>query len=132
MELAFLMTTSVVIALGRLALGIGQASSSRYQSPAMLFWASLASVLLLWLNQRKSVRLLTAARVLIIFVVLLSAFGMRPIYSANERRARELGTACEVVASGRLEPGVTDKLLDRPEVLHRGGEFLRRIWNRVP
>jgi hypothetical protein len=129
-ELAFLLTTAFVTALGRMTMGIGQASSSRYQTPAMLFWACLASLLLLWLGRRGNVRLLVAARALIVMAVSLSAFGMRPIYSANEARARELGNACEVVASGRLEPGVTDKLLDRPDVLKRGSEYLRHVWKR--
>ena len=128
-EIAFLLTASVVTALGRVTLGIGQASSSRYQTPAMLFWASLASLLLLWLNQCGRVRLLMAARLLTLAVVLLSCLGMWPIYAANEQRARELGRACEVVSSGRLEPGITDKLLDRPDVLKRGSEFLRKIWS---
>jgi hypothetical protein len=129
-ELAFLLTTALVTALGRMTLGIGQASASRYQTPAMLFWACLASLLLLWLSRRGNVRLMVAARALIVTVVSLSALGMRPIYSANEARARDLGNACEVVASGKLEPGVTDKLLDRPEVLKRGGEYLRQIWKQ--
>jgi hypothetical protein len=129
-ELAFLLTTASVTALGRITMGIGQASSSRYQTPAMLFWAALVSLLLLWLNERGNVRVLVTARVLLVLVVFLSAFGMRPIYSANEARARNLGKACEVVASGRLEPGVTDKLLDRPDVLKRGSEYLRHIWKR--
>src|SRR6185312_8701120 len=129
-EIAFLLTTSVVTALGRVTLGVGQASSSRYQTPAMLFWASLASLLMSWFNRRGSVRLLMAARLLILAVVLLSALSMGPIYTANEARTRQLGKACEVVSSGRLEPGVTDKLLDRPDVLKRGSEFLRKIWHR--
>jgi hypothetical protein len=83
---------------------------------------------LLWLNQRGSVRLLVAARAMIVAIVLLSSFGMRSIYTANEVRARELGQACKLIASGRLEPGVTDKLLDRPQVLREAGEFLRKIW----
>src|SRR6185312_10244114 len=37
-ELAFLLTTALVTALGRMRRGIGRASSSRYQTPAMLFW----------------------------------------------------------------------------------------------
>lgn len=43
-ECIWILTTAIVTAAGRLHLGIDQASSSRYQTPAMLYWASFLAL----------------------------------------------------------------------------------------
>jgi hypothetical protein len=48
----FLLGTGVLTAIARAQLGLGQAYSSRYQTPALLYWACLAA-LVVWLVQRR-------------------------------------------------------------------------------
>lgn len=126
----FLLATALVTALGRVTLGIGQASSSRYQTPAMLFWASLASLLLLWAHEYSRQRLVTAIQSVLLIVAALSLLGLPEIYSVNRQRAQRLRAACEVVSSGGRSPRLTERLSDRPELIEKGGALLRSIWNR--
>jgi hypothetical protein len=125
----FVLATAGVTALGRLGLGIGQASSSRYQSVAMLFWASLASLLLLRLAKQSRPGSVLAIQSMIVGVMIASIFGLPAIYSANRNRARILGEACAVVASGSNRPDLTKRLSDRPDLITKGGALLRSVWN---
>jgi hypothetical protein len=127
-EIGFLLATAFVTALGRVSLGVGQASSSRYQTPAMLFWACFVTLLLFWFRRSGYLGLVNAIRAATVLVVVLSALGMWPIYVANETRARQLRQACQALASDHFKEGVTDRLLSNQEALKQGGEFLRNIW----
>ncbi len=63
----FLLMTSFVTALGRITLGLDLAASSRYQTVALAFWASLGALLILW----RTAKARTPVRLLEIQVVLL-------------------------------------------------------------
>ncbi len=130
-EGVFLFGTALITASGRVLLGVGQAGSSRYQTPAMLFWAIVAALCLLWLEEHRKRRLLNGLQTVILIVVFLSAFAMPSIYRSNLARSGELRAACEVIATGGNAPNSTKKLSDYPDVLAVGGKFLRSIWNKT-
>jgi hypothetical protein len=125
----FLLGTALMTASGRVTLGVGQAGSSRYQTPAMLFWATLAALCLLWVEQQKP-RFLPALQMAILVPVLLSGLAAPSIYKGNAVRAQGLREACQAVAAGQSAPELTKRLSDRSDLLEQGGEFLRSIWNK--
>jgi hypothetical protein len=128
-QAAFLLATAIVIALGRVDFGAGQASSSRYQTPAMLFWACLVSLLLLRFERQNRARTVLTLKIAVLMVIVLSGFGAPSIYSANRLRAEKLGNACKAVSAGTFDPALTAPLLDHPDVVSRGGKLLRSIWD---
>ena len=58
----FLLSTAFLTSLGRLGFGLDQASASRYQTPAMLFWWTLlAAAVALWVRIDRPERLIPVA-----------------------------------------------------------------------
>jgi peptidoglycan/LPS O-acetylase OafA/YrhL len=119
---------ALATALGRIGLGTGQASSSRYQTPAMIFWGCLLGLSLLWLNKRQNPRGLLALQGGMLLIVIVLAFGVPYTYSVNLARARKLNEACAAVSAGIDDPKLTARLIDQRVVLERAGELLRKLW----
>jgi hypothetical protein len=53
-NMVFAVFAGVVTCLGRMSFGLGQATSSRYQSVALVFWASLAVLIVMWISRERS------------------------------------------------------------------------------
>jgi hypothetical protein len=124
----YLLSVALATALGRIGLGTGQASSSRYQTPAMIFWGCLLGLSLLWLNKRQNPRGLLALQGGMLLIVIVLAFGVPYTYSVNLARARKLNEACAAVSAGIDDPKLTARLIDQRVVLERAGELLRKLW----
>lgn len=127
-EGAYLLSTAFTTALGRVGLGIGQASSSRYQTPAMIFWGCVVGLSLLHLSKRSKPGGLLALQAGILMLAVLLSFGIPYTYTANIARARGLNQACEAVSAGIDDPELTARLSDQPLVVKRASELLRRLW----
>ena len=128
----YILFVAFTTALGRIGLGTGQASSSRYQTPAMIFWGCLLGLSLLWLNKRKKPRGVLALQGGMLLVVIVLGFGIPYTYSVNIGRARELNEACAAVSAGVDDPKLTATLIDQPVVLERASKLLRKLWKTEP
>jgi hypothetical protein len=53
-NMGFVVLAGVITSLGRMNFGLGQATSSRYQTIALVFWASLAALILMWISRKYS------------------------------------------------------------------------------
>ena len=53
-NMVFVIFAGVITSLGRMNFGLSQATSSRYQTIALVFWASLAALILIWISGKYS------------------------------------------------------------------------------
>lgn len=129
----YLFTAAFATALGRVGLGIGQASSSRYQTPALIFWGCIVALSLLWMNGKGKFRAVLALQVAMLLLIAVGgSLGMPGTYSANAARAHSLNEACAALSAGIDDPKLTARLGDRPFVVKRASELLRELWDSVP
>ena len=94
-----MLAIAAVTALGRLRFGVGQAYASRYQTPAMLYWGALCSLVMIrvWRTRPDKFKL---AQAILIFTLLLSVLTFNKIWRTTSARADLLREACNVVATG--------------------------------
>ena len=85
----FLLGTGVLTAVARAQLGLGQAYSSRYQTPALLYWACLTA-LVVWLVRRRQplVTALATAFVVVVAASLPALASVAPDARAFKARDR--------------------------------------------
>jgi len=57
-ECILALATALLTATGRLQFGVGQAFASRYQTPAMIYWAAFGGLILLWFTDTGRLTLL--------------------------------------------------------------------------
>jgi hypothetical protein len=148
----FLLGTAFVTALGRVGFGLDQASSSRYQTSAMLFWWTLlAAAVALWVTTERRTRLipvaaLTAGAMLVAMTgfgaVLDECMGRRALLETG-RMAIQLNVRDDEYIS-RLFPDPTlpfkgyhflwkqSLSLAGPDPLGNAGEQLMSIYRAVP
>ena len=83
----FLLASAFVTALGQLRFGAEQAMSSRYQSLALLFWASSGILVLLWAYKAETQRLLLSceAVLLILFLAQPPRFAAAEAFAQNRK-----------------------------------------------
>jgi hypothetical protein len=118
-----------VTALGRVHLGPGQAFASRYQTVAMIYWASLCTLVLLWALRRWPRRFGIAQGVLAV-VLLLSALTWGRVWTDAVSRGDELRKACSAVMAGNAgAPEV--RTLDIDAGLEPAATFLRKRWAKA-
>jgi hypothetical protein len=92
MNMAFVLMVSVVTALGRLNFGVGQATAGRYQSIALVFWASLAGLVLIW-RARSHGSPARLIEIQVVLLILVLAGGARFRASENVAKAHERALA---------------------------------------
>jgi len=56
-NMLFTLSAATISALGRISFGVVQAETSRYQTIALVFWASLATLMLVWVADRHTAAL---------------------------------------------------------------------------
>jgi hypothetical protein len=89
----YLLATTAVTALGRINMGLEQALSSRYQTPAMLFWWTVIAVLLTLPALRTPARLAAAPAAVSLSVMLLMTPGFQEILDQCVGRGALIRTA---------------------------------------
>ena len=121
---------ALVTALGRLQYGVGQAYAGRYQTPAMLYWASLCSLVLISTWHQRPERLL-AVQASILLILVASAATLIPIWTRTAEYGDELARACYLVMHGNHDEAAAKLMYGgtRQDVAP-GVEYLHRLWNK--
>lgn len=127
-ECGFTLAIALLTAMGRLQFGVGQAFASRYQTPAMIYWAALASLLVLWL-QRNWPKRIIIVQAFFAAVMLLSILTFPRLWAKTTLHADVLRTACAQVMGPYFDVGAASKLYENTSVVEKGRTFLRRRWS---
>lgn len=93
MNMVFVLITAAVTGLGRVNFGISQATTSRYQTFALLFWACLVGMILLRLSDPKSFIPARLLEVQVVLILALTASGPRFESSRQAAKARQASLA---------------------------------------
>lgn len=130
-ECSLMLAVSVATALGRLKFGVGQAFASRYQTPAMLYWAALGSLVLItvWRSRPAKFRLAQTVLVLIMFLSMLTFFRM---WSITITRADSLQRACAALIKGSDDKQTAKTLGALDAGIEPGAALLRKTWSGMP
>jgi hypothetical protein len=102
----FYIASVIVIALGRLKFGYGQATASRYQSFALVFWACIA-IAGYALLENGSLRLKTTVQVVLLVLLLSSVSRFQGIWKAAIDRQHGLNQAWEAFERGDYDNPAT-------------------------
>ena len=120
----FTLATAAVTSTGRLHLGIEQATASRYQTFALLFWCCLGLALLFHLSgQRKAFDSLVA--VLLMAQVGFATQVRLPIIDAQWRQLR-LEKISLALLAGVHDHAVLAEAFPDPQVALRAADYMRR------
>ena len=125
-----MVAVAAVTALGRLQYGVGQAYAGRYQTPAMIYWACLGSLLLIAIWRFKP-RYFLAAQGLTLLIMAASAATFLPIWQSTVASNDRISQACTTVMSGSRSESAAKLLYggSRQDVAP-GVAYLHRLWNR--
>jgi hypothetical protein len=126
-ECSLVITTALLTALGRLQMGVGQAYAGRYQTPAMLYWASLCALLLItvWRLRPSS---FPQVQALLVSVLIWSAVSFVPLWRTATRRADVLLSACHTVMNGNQHERAAKLLYGSHQDIAPGVAYLHRLW----
>ncbi len=118
------LATAVVTSTGRMHLGVQQATASRYQTFALLFWCCVGLLLL--------VRLSSKARAFVVFtsglLLMMLGFGTqvrKPLVDAQEHQLR-LKMLEVALLAGDTDPAVLINGYPDPQFVVRGAEYMRQ------
>jgi hypothetical protein len=126
-ECGLMLVIAFVTALGRLRFGAGQAYASRYQTPAMLYWGALCSLIMIavWRARPQAFALVQGILLLIMCFSVLTFFR---IWSATASRADLLRSACNSIVKGVYSEAAV-RTLDVPDgAIQPGLTLLRNTW----
>jgi len=126
-EAALMICVSAVTAAGRLPFGVGQAFASRYQTPAMLYWAALSSLVLIaiWRTRPAWFR---AAQGVLAAIMCVSLLTFASTWQASVKRADSLGRACDMVVNGKYDRYAVRTLYAAGAGIEPAATVLRRAW----
>jgi hypothetical protein len=120
----FILATAASTALGRLEFGLGQALSSRYQTPALLFWCFLALLLAdlasSWVGGKW---VLATLQLFLLLGTFMTAVKFPALFNEYRERGRHLRQAGAAVALGTHQDSLTwlyptpEATLDRVNIL---------------
>jgi hypothetical protein len=123
----FCIATAAITSSGRLHLGLEQASASRYQTFALVFWCSLGlSLLFHAVKERKSSTEFNALAAFLAVIMLASATQVRmPIIDAQWRQLR-LKFISLALISGVHDMAVLADAFPDPQVVLRDAVYMRQ------
>lgn len=127
----FTLMTAASIACGRLQYGIAQAGESRYQTVAMIYWASIFSLALIrvWRWQPARIGLLQMA---IVLVTLFSLLWFSLVFRGFTSQADLNRQACASVTAGKYDQSTVKRLdffvEDPAGEIRRAMTALRAQW----
>jgi hypothetical protein len=127
-ECGLILTTASLIACGRIQYGVAQAAESRYQTPAMIYWACLFSLVLIavWRWRPSQLTLLQMA---IGLIALSSLLFLAPFWSRVLAQSDSNRVACASVVLGDDRAARRlDFLADDPRETSRVAALLRERW----
>lgn len=126
-ECSLMLVVAATTALGRLAFGPGQAYARRYQTPAMLYWAALCSLVLIAVWHSKRVRF-QLAQGIVLAIMVLSVLTFFRIWDRASERADRLRQACDAVVAG-AHSKETIETLGATAGVEPGATMLRSAWH---
>jgi hypothetical protein len=109
--MCFVLATAAMTGLGRLKLGIQQAEDSRYQTPAMLYWACVFAALVIAAWLIRSWRDVLALNLAALLAVFLPVANLRALAKSARERAD-----CASFSGESLDQGVSDPFV-APELV---------------
>jgi len=128
-ECAFTIAVAVLTGLGRLKYGVGQAYAGRYQTPAMLYWASLCALLLIAVWRYRPAKFL-AAQASVLLILIASAATFLPMWRAGVAHADLLANACNAVMNGNRDERAAKLLYGSRQDVAPGAGYLHRLWGK--
>ncbi len=127
-ECTLMLAVAVLTGLGRLQYGVGQAYAGRYQTPAMLYWASLCALLLITVWRLWPSRFLLA-QASILLMLIASAASFLSIWRVEVQHGDALARACYSVMHGNHDVGAAKLLYGSRQDVAPGVAYLRRLWH---
>lgn len=127
-ECGLALATALLTAFGRLQFGVGQAFASRYQTPAMIYWAALGSLALLWFHRNWPARIAFSVAA-ILAVMVLSIFTFPRVWASATSHADGLRVACRTTMGPRFDAHIASKLYENTTVVAKARPFLREVWH---
>jgi hypothetical protein len=128
LEMSLLLTmclaTAAITSTGRMHLGVQQATASRYQTFALLFWCCIGLVLLVRLSS-KPVVLVAFASVLMLMMIGFATQTRKPLVDAQERQLRLKMMEVALLADVQ-DPAALINGYPNPQVVVRGAEYMRQ------
>jgi hypothetical protein len=115
--------TAAITASGRLHLGLEQATASRYQTFALLFWCSLG-LALLWHISRNPVQLNMLSGSLLLVMLAFAIQVRMPLIDAQLHQLR-LKLISLALVTGVHDPAVLADAYPDPQVVLRAGEYMK-------
>ncbi len=128
-ECAFTIAVAVLTGFGRLKYGVGQAYAGRYQTPAMLYWASLCALFLIAVWRYRPAKFL-AAQASVLLILIASAATFLPMWRASVAHADLLANACHAVMNGNRDERAARLLYGSRQDVAPGADYLRRLWGK--
>ena len=128
-ECGFTIALAVFTGLGRLKYGVGQAYAGRYQTPAMLYWASLCALFLIAVWRYRPAKFL-AAQASVLLIMIASAATFLPMWRASVTHADLLASACRAVMNGNRDERAAKLLYGSRQDVAPGVDYLHRLWGR--
>ncbi len=127
LELSLLMllciATAAITASGRLHLGLEQATASRYQTFALLFWCSLGLAVLFYAS-RNSTRFTAISASLLALMLGFATQVRLPLIDAQWRHLR-LQTISLALLTGVHDPAVLADAYPDPQVVLRAAQYMK-------
>lgn len=135
-ECALMLATAVSEACARLQYGVEQAANSRYQTPALIYWACLLSLVLIAAWGHLLTRF--SAQLLVLLIAASSVPFIPGVWSAFVNQADQNRRACIGAMSSRQDASEAKWLSDietfnkeigiQPHAAERGVALLRKKW----
>jgi hypothetical protein len=128
----FLLGTGFLTALGRVrAGGIGQAASSRYQAPAMLFWACIFCALVIAAWQLRSWRDVITLNLIGLLVVASQISYIRDMSIWLPTRTYEVSSRGEAIDQGAAEPWLDKAMVIGMPMIVPAMSFLHQLNDHI-
>lgn len=126
-ECTLMLATALLTAFGRIQFGVGQAFASRYQTPAMIYWAGLAGLVLIRVDKVWPHRFAIVQAILLL-IMLASIATFPKAWAATAGRALASKSACQSVMGPTFNQEEARELYENPEVVRDARAFLCRVW----
>jgi hypothetical protein len=131
-ECSLMLATASLTACGRLQYGITQAGESRYQTLAMIYWASLFSLVMIavWRWYPEALGLVQMA---VVLIALSSLLFLAPFWKGIVAQSDGNRQACASVIGGKHDAAAEKRLdffADDPSEVRRPAALLRKRWAR--
>jgi hypothetical protein len=127
-ECGLMLATASLVACGRLQYGVAQAGESRYQTAAMIYWASLFSLVIIavwrWLPSRLALLQMAISLIGLSSLLFLAPFWRQLV--AQSDRNREACTSVTLGNDDILKR--LDSLAENPGEVSNAAALLRKGW----